>query len=271
MSSLDARSLFAAAREDGPDAAERDVVFRKIALATGVAAGTAAGVTALSALPSAPALVAGAAAAEAATSAGAAASTSAATGGAFGMKLLALGAVLGAASMALGVILALTLVTPEPTRAAARSGAAVTPASAMPGAKLAQPAARKRDPDANANANANAAASATATADTKTSADESAKSKASASAAGASAAGASGGDLAEEARLVTAARSALMAGDAARALALVQSTRKWRTRSLEPEELGLEARALRALGRADDAAVTELVLRRRYPDHALAR
>ncbi|MDB5215709.1 MAG: hypothetical protein JWO86_3636, partial [Myxococcaceae bacterium] len=35
MSSLDARSLFAAAREDGPDAAERDVVFRKIALATG--------------------------------------------------------------------------------------------------------------------------------------------------------------------------------------------------------------------------------------------
>ena len=267
MSSLDARSLFDAAREDGPDAAERDVVFRKIALATGVAAGTAAGVTALSALPSAPALVAGAAAAEAATSAGAAASTSAATGGAFGMKLLALGAVLGAASMALGVILALTLVTPEPTRAAARSGTAVTPASAMPGAKLAQPAARKRDPDANANAEA----SATATADTKTSADESAKSKASASAAGASAAGASGGDLAEEARLVTAARSALMAGDAARALALVQSTRKWRTRSLEPEELGLEARALRALGRADDAAVTELVLRRRYPDHALAR
>lgn len=269
MSSLDARSLFDAAREDGPDAAERDVVFRKIALATGVAAGTAAGVTALSALPSAPALVAGAAAAEAATSAGAAASTSAATGGAFGMKLLALGAVLGAASMALGVVLALTLVTPEPTRAAARSGAAVTPASAMPGAKLAQPAARKRDPDANANANAEA--SATATADTKASADESAKSKASASAAGASAAGASGGDLAEEARLVTAARSALMAGDAARALALVQSTRKWRTRSLEPEELGLEARALRALGRADDAAVTELVLRRRYPDHALAR
>jgi hypothetical protein len=70
---------------------------------------------------------------------------------------------------------------------------------------------------------------------------------------------------------VTAARAALMAGDPARALALVQTTRKWGTRSLEPEELSLEARALRALGRADDAAVTELVLRRRYPDHALAR
>ena len=70
---------------------------------------------------------------------------------------------------------------------------------------------------------------------------------------------------------MTAARAALMAGDAARALSLVQTTRKLGARSLEPEELGLEARALRALGRADDAAATELVLRRRYPDHALAR
>jgi hypothetical protein len=51
----------------------------------------------------------------------------------------------------------------------------------------------------------------------------------------------------------------------------VQATHKLRSRSLEPEELGLEARALRALGRADDAAAAELVLRRRYPDHALAR
>jgi hypothetical protein len=170
--------------------------------------------------------------------------------------------VLGAVSTALGVVLALTLVTPETTRAAARSGAAVTPAAAMPGAKLAQPAARKRDPDANANADASAKASA----DAKAAADESTKGRASANAAGAS-----GGDLAEEARLVTAARTALMAGDPARALVLVQTTRKLGTRSLEPEELGLEARALRALGRADDAAVTELVLRRRYPEHALAR
>ena len=259
MSSLDARSLFAAAREDGPDAAERDVVFRKIALATGVAAGTAAGVAALSALPSAPALVAGA-------TAGAAASTTAATGSAFGMKLLALGAVLGAVSTALGVVLALTLVPPETTRAAARGGVAVTPAAAMPGAKLAQPAVRKRDASASASADANVDASAKASAEVKASADESGKARASANAAGAS-----GGDLAEEARLVTAARAALMAGDAARALALVQTTRKLGTRSLKPEELGLEARALRALGRADDAAVTELVLRRRYPEHALAR
>jgi hypothetical protein len=83
--------------------------------------------------------------------------------------------------------------------------------------------------------------------------------------------GSSAGDLGEEARLVTAARTALVAGDAARALSLVQATRKLGARSLEPEELGLEARALRALGRADEAAAAELVLRRRYPDHALAR
>ena len=262
MSSLDARSLFAAAREDGPHAAERDLVFRKIALATGVAAGAAAGVTALAAFPSAPALGAGALVAEAATSASAAASTTGATGSAFGMKLLALGVALGAVSTALGVVLALTFVTPETMRASARSGAAVTPATAMAGAKLAQPAVRKRDPDASMNASVDAKADA----DAKASADTSAGAKARTSAGGAS-----GGDLAEEARLVTAARAALMAGDAARALVLVQTTRKLATRSLEPEELGLEARALRALGRADDAAVTELVLRRRYPDHALAR
>ena len=92
-----------------------------------------------------------------------------------------------------------------------------------------------------------------------------------ASAAASAANATSGGDLGEEARLVTAARRALVSGDAALALSLVQATRKLGTRSLEPEELGLEARALRALGRADEAAVAELVLRRRYPDHALAR
>jgi hypothetical protein len=78
-------------------------------------------------------------------------------------------------------------------------------------------------------------------------------------------------DLSDEASLVTAARTALVAGDPARALLLVQSARKSKARSLEPEELSLEARALRALGRADEALATELALRGRYPAHALAR
>lgn len=252
MSSLDARSLFAAAREDGPDDAARDAVFRKIAITTGAVAGTAVGLTALSALPTPPALCAAAIAAEAATSATVAGSSAAATGGAFGMKLLAVGVALGAVSTALGVLLAVTLVTPETTVATRRSAAAVTPATAMPGAKLASPEARKRDGEDAA-------------------AEASAKAKADANAKGRATTGGGGGDLAEEARLVTAARAALMAGDPARALILVQNTRNLGARSLEPEELGLEARALRALGRADDAAVTELILRRRYPEHALAR
>lgn len=79
------------------------------------------------------------------------------------------------------------------------------------------------------------------------------------------------GDLAEEARLVSAARAALVAGDPSRALSLVVAARRVGSRALEPEELGIEARAQRALGRADDAAATELSLKRRFPDHALAR
>ena len=77
--------------------------------------------------------------------------------------------------------------------------------------------------------------------------------------------------LAEEARLVTAARGALVDGDAARALTLVQATRLLSVRALEPEELSVEVRALRALGREEAAAETELVLRTRYPESALAR
>lgn len=77
--------------------------------------------------------------------------------------------------------------------------------------------------------------------------------------------------LAEEARLVTAARAALLAGDPSRALALVYATHKLSPRAMEPEELVLEARALRALGRTDEAAATDLRLRSRHPDHALAR
>ena len=77
--------------------------------------------------------------------------------------------------------------------------------------------------------------------------------------------------LAEEARLVTEARRALLEGTPERALALVRSCARLPVRALEPEELGLEARALRALGRTDDAVAAELRLRQRFPGHALAR
>ena len=255
MSAPNARALFAAAREDGPDDVERDVVFRKIALATGVATGTAAAATARSLAPGMTAASA-AAAADVATATTAAATKVAATGVSFGMKLLALGAVLGAASTALGVILAFTVASPDAPRGSGRAATTVAPATVAGGARLAEPTTRRRDANDRASAAASVTVVASANAPTATNANAPADPSS---------------DLAEEARLVTAARNALMAGDPARALSLVQGTRKLSARSLEPEELGLEARALRALGRADDAAATELVLRRRYPDHALAR
>ena len=80
-----------------------------------------------------------------------------------------------------------------------------------------------------------------------------------------------GSALAEEARLVTEARRALVRGDARGAYTLARRTRTLPVRALEPEELVLEARALRAMGRVDDALATELTLKQRYPGHSLAR
>lgn len=77
--------------------------------------------------------------------------------------------------------------------------------------------------------------------------------------------------FAEEARLLTEARTALVAGDPARALALVAKAEAGPSKGLVPEELGIRARALHALGRTDEAAEVELTLKRAYPDHALAR
>lgn len=264
MSAMTSNDLFAAAREDGPAAEERDAVFRRVALVTGIAA---AGAVAASASAASAASASSAAASLSAAPAAPVVGTAAAAGTSFGMKLLALGAVLGAASTALGVILALTMVTPEGPRAGRAHGGPV-PAAIAPGARLAQPTARKRDMNQVAAAAA-AAAKASADADASRANGGEATSNANSGSTGAGA-GAGLSDLGEEARLVTAARAALVAGDPARALTLVQGTRKLSARSLEPEELGLEARALHALGRTDDAAATELVLKRRYPDHALA-
>lgn len=67
------------------------------------------------------------------------------------------------------------------------------------------------------------------------------------------------------------ARAALIRGEPDRALTLARATRRLPARVLEPEELGLEVRALRALERADEALATELTLRKRFPNHALSR
>jgi hypothetical protein len=78
-------------------------------------------------------------------------------------------------------------------------------------------------------------------------------------------------DLAREASLLASARGSLGRGDAAGALRSVHATLGLRHRELVPEELALEAQALRALGRDDEAAAVEANLRARFPESALAR
>jgi hypothetical protein len=78
-------------------------------------------------------------------------------------------------------------------------------------------------------------------------------------------------DLAREASLLGSARAALVRGDADAALRAVHATLGVRNRQLVPEELALEAQALRALGRGDEAAAVESRLRARFPESALAR
>jgi hypothetical protein len=80
-----------------------------------------------------------------------------------------------------------------------------------------------------------------------------------------------GDALAREADLVSRARTALRTGDPAGALVLVRQARAEGAHALDPEEMNLESRALRALGRADEAAAVDVALRLRHPGHALAR
>src|SRR4029078_1132279 len=77
--------------------------------------------------------------------------------------------------------------------------------------------------------------------------------------------------LMRESALVAEARGALIRGDAEGALASLRVTHMLKERALEPEELSIEARALRALGRDGEAMVTDSLLKSRYPEHALSR
>ncbi len=77
--------------------------------------------------------------------------------------------------------------------------------------------------------------------------------------------------LMREAALVAEARGSLVRGDALGALRTIRAAGSVSSRALEPEELSIESRALRALGRDAEAAEVDVELRSRYPDHALSR
>jgi hypothetical protein len=77
--------------------------------------------------------------------------------------------------------------------------------------------------------------------------------------------------LMRESALVAEARGAFMRRDYEKALAALHLTHGLVHRELEPEELSIEARALRAVGRDAEADAAEATLRSRFPDHALSR
>jgi hypothetical protein len=77
--------------------------------------------------------------------------------------------------------------------------------------------------------------------------------------------------LGREAQLVAEARGAVVRGQPAAALTALRAAQALPAHALEPEELSLEVRALRELGRLDEANATDARLRARFPDHALAR
>jgi hypothetical protein len=77
--------------------------------------------------------------------------------------------------------------------------------------------------------------------------------------------------LEKEAALVAEARGALRRGDAAGALRRIRAARAIPSGELAPEELSIEAEALKALGRSDEADQAGARLRSSYPESALAR
>lgn len=77
--------------------------------------------------------------------------------------------------------------------------------------------------------------------------------------------------LTREASLVAGARTALASGSAEEALRLVRAARAMPSPQLVPEELTVEAQALRSLGKADEARGVDATLHAQFPDSALAR
>ena len=78
-------------------------------------------------------------------------------------------------------------------------------------------------------------------------------------------------DLVREASLLSRAQAALARHDAAGALQAIRATARIPERQLVPEELALEAQALRMIGLDQEAAARDTELKARYPESALAR
>lgn len=257
------RDLFAAARGDGPDDATRDALWDRLAVTTGIGAAAAGtGLEAAKVAPSAKAASAAGSAAGHAAASAAGGSTAGAASSAAAVKLVVTGVAVGALSTALGVFAVSSASEP----AVAPSPASRVPYQRVVAEGVGRPAGASL---AVASARAKAEPASAAPATTLEHAEHAEKHAAEPSAAPAQTDAESA--LAEEARLLTEARKALVRGAPAEALVLAKGVERLPVRALEPEQMGIQARALRALGRTDEAAAVEIRLRARYPEHALAR
>jgi hypothetical protein len=232
------KAMIEAARSDAPSAAARAKVWSQVSGAVG-AAGTAIGGAA------------GGAAAGLAGGSGAA-------------KLLTMGALLGG-TLTVGLAVAVLKMVSVPN-GLPTAGAAGAPAIA-PVALAAAPPLREPQPIAvGTNAAANEAPpSAPAPAAIPVSLVTASPSRS------VSRPNPTLDPLAREAQLVAEARGALGRGDPRRALQAVRAARALPSHQLAPEELAVEAQALRALGRANEATAVDETLRSQFPESALAR
>jgi hypothetical protein len=247
----DLRALIEAAKADGPSTAARAKVWAGVSTMVGEAATAASG-----------------------------AGGGVATGSAGAVKMLVLGTLLGG-SVTVGIGAAVLIVGHVPMRGTTVSVAAPAPAdlgslsrpglASSPGRSRTVEAARPApDPGAVADRGAmRAAGDSTRRAAARLSApDVTTRAAIRASAK----AGAGEGDtLAREAQALAEARGALARRDALSALQIVRSLRALPGRQLVPEELAVEAQALRGLGLDDDASAVEARLRVRFPDSVLGR
>ena len=238
------KAMIEAARADAPSAAARAKVWSQVSGTVG-AAGTAVGGAA------------GGAAAGLAGGAGAA-------------KLLTMGALLGGTltvGLAITVLKMVSVPNGLPTAGAAGPAAIAPVASVASVALAAAPPLREPQPiTTGASAAANAAPpSAAVPVSLVTASPARSPSRAPLRS------GPTLDPLAREAQLVAEARGALGRGDPRRALQAVRAARALPSHQLAPEELAVEAQALRALGRANEATAVDETLRSQFPESALAR
>ena len=238
----DLRSLIEAAKADAPTAAARSKVWAGVSGAIAEAA-AATGVAAL------------------------AGSTSA-------MKMLAIGTLLGG-TLTVGIGAALLFVGPPP-QLHGTTAAAATAVRAMATTRRSESPAISASSDVHGGAPILEPSAGSNAASARAATGRSVKASSGHAATTVTAAHAVSRDdrddaLAREASLLASARSALSRSDALSALQMVRSLRALPAAQLMPEELAVEAQALRALGLSSDADQVDATLRTRFPDSVLGR